>query len=283
MALTRINAHLLTRRALGWRVLASLGCLWLCWQLWRPPVPDLAWQQVQTTHELVFAVDATFPPFAYLDENAEYAGFDIELARLLTQELQLTPVFQLYAYDGLIGTLVSGRTQAAVSAQVALPNRLHEAHYTQAYFNAGAVLLCWQANCPLNGQDMREWAEGKTIAVELGSQGDVLTRRWQKAGVKFERLVLDDQLQAFAALQAEQANGALGEPVGAGKFLQNNAQLRQLPAEDVGYVILVGANSEKLLTALNQALQKLEQSGQLPSLRTKWFGASFEELRWAKP
>ncbi len=246
--------------------------------LWRPPKPDLAWQQVQATHQLVFAVDATFVPFAYLDSQAQYAGFDIELARMLARELGVEAVFHLYAYDGLVYTLVAGRTQAVISAQTALPLRLNEVRYTQAYVNAGTLLLCPANNCPAANARLPYWAVGHQIGVELGSQGDVLARRWQKLAEPVARTTYDSNELVLQALLAGEVTAALSEAIQGWQFVAEHPDYQALPAENVPYVVLVGAESDRLLLALTQALRHLEESGELPTLRQKWFGSAAQSL-----
>jgi ABC-type amino acid transport substrate-binding protein len=255
------------------RIVFSLLCVLAMALLWHPPKPDLAWQAVQSTRQLVFAVDATFPPFAYLDSQAQYAGFDIELARLLARELGVEAVFHLYAYDGLVGTLTAGRSQAVISAQTALPNRLHEVRYTQAYINVGTLLLCPTRTCPADNARLPNWAVGQHLGVELGSQGDVLARRWQKLAEPVARTSYDSNALAVQALLAGEVTATLSEAIQGWQFIAEHPDYQALPAENVPYVVLVGADSDKLLQALSQALRRLEESGELPALRAKWFGA----------
>jgi arginine transport system substrate-binding protein len=52
--------------------------------------------------EIKFAMEATYAPFEYMDENNQIQGFDVDLANALCEEMKATCTFHNQAFDSLI-------------------------------------------------------------------------------------------------------------------------------------------------------------------------------------
>lgn len=244
------------------------------------PERDTAWERVQATGVIVFATDATFPPFTALDVDGEYVGFDIDLAREVARRLDLRAEFELSSYDALLASLGVGRADAVVSALVERPDRLHEAHFTRPYFNAGTQLVAAAANGSWPA-DLARWAQGRTIAVEHGSQGDVIARRWARrvAGLTIARY--DTAAATLQSVTDGQAAGALGDSIAVFEFIAADPLAwLHTPAEDVPYVIAVSAASPRLGSELDRVVGEMEADGWLGELRARWFGEAARRLIW---
>jgi ABC-type amino acid transport substrate-binding protein len=198
-----------------WAALAVLaavtaGVLWLAG---RPK--DRAWARLQSTGAINFAVDASYPPFEALDANGNFFGFDIDLAREIGRRLGVEARFENIAYDGLLGALVSDRDDAAVSALVEIPERRNEVAYTQPYFNGGLLVVTRLADAPIANLQSSNWAAGKRLAVEYGSNSDALVREWVKREAGLERLSYPAPSEAMLAVENGAADAAVVDAVSA--------------------------------------------------------------------
>ena len=70
-----------------------------------PKAPANHYAAIQEAGKIVFATSADFPPFEYVDENGEMAGFDVELMYQLGEELGLEVEIQDMPFDSLIASL----------------------------------------------------------------------------------------------------------------------------------------------------------------------------------
>lgn len=234
---------------------------------------DEAWARIQERKVITFATDPTFTPFEALDAKGDFFGFDIDLARAIAARLGLKADFEAVAYDGLIGTLVVGRDEAVISAWTLQPERGQEASFTPSYFNAG-VMLVTRADTNMDGGP-QDWAAGKTLAAEFGSQGDALIRKWTRLVAGLTPLSLPDSAAAMQAVMDGNAEGALVDAVAALEFLKGRPQLKiaaPIVEADAPYVIAVSAKSSTLLRELTRVLNDMEADGSLGELRVKWFG-----------
>jgi ABC-type amino acid transport substrate-binding protein len=234
---------------------------------------DVAWARIQQRSIITFATDASYPPFETLDGEGNFVGFDIDLAYALAERLGVKAEFEAVSYDGLIGTLVTQRDDAVISAWIIQPERGKEASFTPSYFNAG-VLLVTRTDVNVTG-DAMEWAAGKTLAAEFGSGGDALARKWSRLVVGLTPVSANDAAAAMQMVVGGEADGALVEAVTAYEFLKTNSQLKiatAIPESDAPYVIAVSAKSLVLLRELTRVLNEMEADGSLGELRAKWFG-----------
>ena len=242
---------------------------------------DEAWERIQQRGIITFATDPTYPPFEALDADGNFFGFDIDLARAVAGRLGLKAEFEAVSYDGLIGTLVTGRDDAVISAWVIQPERGKEASFTPSYFNAGVLLITWEGVSV--GQDeilSYQWQTGKTLAAEYGSTGDALVRKWSRLVVGLTPVSAPDAAAAMQRVTVGQADGALVDAVAAYEFLRRGdpsgrptlTVAAPIPEADARYVIAVSVNSPTLLRELTRAINEMEADGSLGELRVKWFG-----------
>ncbi len=243
-----------------------------------PQAEDEIWRDIQQRGTLVFAVDATFPPFSALDGNGNYGGFDVEFARLLAAEMNLAPHFRLVSFDSLLGSTVVRQADIAVSALVPQPARTEDVFFSTPYFNAGTRLV--SPNTVIE-RPIVEWVEGKTIVVELGSQGDVLVRRWEQTMPALDVIRVTSNAEVEAALNAETADVGLADVVAAFAMTESNLDWDGTHVETVPYVMASSRQAPVLHQEIEAAIMRLEESGKLPALRAKWFGLEASTLSFA--
>jgi polar amino acid transport system substrate-binding protein len=188
--------------------------------------------------------------------------------------------FEGVSYDGLIGTLVTGRDDAVISAWVIQPERGKEASFTPSYFNAGVLLITRSDEAV--GQDAilsYKWQVNKTLVAEYGSTGDALIRKWSRLAAGLVPVSAADAAAAMQLVADGQADGALVDAVAAYEFLNRSVLVgyplhvaAAIPEADAPYVIAVSARSPTLLRELTRVLNEMEADGSLGDLRVKWFG-----------
>ena len=67
------------------------------------------WPSIQARGELIVATEGTWAPFTYHDENDELVGYDVEVARLVAEQLGVTATFVEGEFDGLLAGVEGGR------------------------------------------------------------------------------------------------------------------------------------------------------------------------------
>ena len=251
-------------------LLALLMGGWLLRQRREPPV-DEAWQRVQLSGVLRVGLDASYPPFEYIDgETGEIVGYDVDLARLIGEELGVEVELINAGFDGLYPALNAGRFDCVISAFPYDPLLTHDVGFSVAYFQAGLTLVT-----PADETNITtvEDLEGCTLAVEWGAAGDVEGREFQK---RLEGLALAPYAtpsETLDAVRQGKADAALVDAISAYQATHHDSSLRiaQEKVTDEPYVILVPLDSPQLLEAINETLAHFHADSTLIRLRERWF------------
>jgi ABC-type amino acid transport substrate-binding protein len=229
-----------------------------------PLKPDKTWVEVQRRGALYFGLDAGFMPFAGIDAEGKFTGIDAEIARELARRLGLRVEFVQIGADRLYETLDAGQCDALISALTPEATRFKDFRYTSRYFDAGIVLVAPAAS-PV--EDVR----GKTLSVEIGSEGDARARWLARRTPGLRVIEYDMPDKALRAVETGLADAALTDTAMARQYVARHPALsigRRQTSRD--YVLAVRADSRQLLRALDRALAQLRADGTLDRVLARW-------------
>jgi len=232
---------------------------------------DETWARIQGEGLMRVGMDASWPPFEYIDESTgQIVGLDVDLARAIGQRLGVEVELVNVGFDSLYDALYVGRFDAIISALPYDPLLYGDVAYSISYFNAGQVLVVRSDEGEIS--EVNDLA-GKTLGVELASEGDVVGRRLQK---EIEGLSLQSYLtpqDVLSALKEGKVEAAIVDAVSAHQFMATDGGVQVIgnPLTDELYVIAVRLDSPLLLKAINEALVDMREDGTLERLQEKWF------------
>lgn len=240
----------------------------------KPSRPDLAWQRIQEQGVLRIGMDANWVPFEYIDGSGQLSGFDVDLARELGSRLGLKVEFVAnLSFDGLYDALTAGRADAIISALVVERERSSDFMYSTPYFDAGQVIVVGADRAGIDG--MEDLAR-RVLAVELGSAGDAVARRWARRLTDLVLVHVDSADDALSAVASGQADAALTDRATALMALREvsvaGLRIDGEPVTGEQYAIAVRRGVDGLLRALNAALADMQQDGTLQELEREWLG-----------
>lgn len=229
---------------------------------------DETWSRIQKTHTLRTGMDASYPPFEDLDAAGNIIGFDADLAEEIGRRLDVQTVLVNIAYDGLSDALLSGQVDILISALTAPPQLEGKAWFSLPYFNAGDVLVV-DAESPI-----REMAdlEGRTLAVEYGSGGDVEARKWERrlAALTVKRYPLADA--ALDAIAASEVDGALVDGIAARLAIRRlDGLVVAAYVTEAPFVVVAPEDSPTLHREINAILQDMLQDKMIEQITERWF------------
>ena len=116
-------------------------------------------------------IDAEYPPFSYLDDNGEYAGFDVEMCKGVCDQygwtLEIVPV----NWDTKLISL-DNKEHDCVWSGMTILDTMKEAGYVLSapYFDNSQVILTKKDSGITTLADLA----GKRVAVQLGTSGQAL-------------------------------------------------------------------------------------------------------------
>jgi polar amino acid transport system substrate-binding protein len=262
---SRFTLHVLSFR---WRIAFLAGLVTTTALLWwlLAPHDDGALAQVQRRGVLRVGLDASFPPFEFVNGEGDIMGLDVDLARAIAADLGVEAEPVNIGFDGLYDALLARRVDIVISGLPYDPRWTRDVAYSQNYFNAGEVLLTRAGEPAITAVNH---LAGRTVAVEWGSQADMEARTLQKQLTGLTLLRRPTAAEALDALLAGQADAAIVDAVtGVSAFPRGLNIVTYLT--DEWYAAAVHIESRTLLEAVNQSLDRLARQGHLARMQAVW-------------
>lgn len=236
--------------------------------------PDLA-----GLPRLRFLTSLDFPPFNFADANRKPTGFNVELARAICAELELTDRCEIQAMpwdelepalDGRRGEVILAGT--ASSAEKRLRFGLSEPYFRfPARFVANRSLQVGETGFPAALQGR------KVAVVDRSAHAAMFESYFPDA----EAVPVDDMPAAYDALKGGQADLVFGDGVALSFWLAAPASEQccrfvsgaYMSHAHLGHgmVAVTRAQDQLLLDAINGALKAIEQNGIYAEIYARYF------------
>jgi polar amino acid transport system substrate-binding protein len=128
----------------------------------RPERPDLSRISI-----IRFLTETDYPPFNYAGPDGAPAGFNIDLARLICEEIKVACTMQQRRYDTLVSSLNTNNGDAIIASIAETPDMRRQVDFSDPYYRTPARFV---ARRGVEIDQMRpEALEGKRIAVVAGT------------------------------------------------------------------------------------------------------------------
>jgi polar amino acid transport system substrate-binding protein len=128
----------------------------------RPERPDLS--RIQTIR---FLTDTDYPPFDYAGTDGNPAGLNVDLARLICDEIKINCTIQARPFATLLDALNDNRGDAVIASIAPTAETRRRADFTDPYYRTPARFVA-RTDSPI-GDVLPERLEGKKIAVVAGT------------------------------------------------------------------------------------------------------------------
>ncbi|MDR3156194.1 MAG: ABC transporter substrate-binding protein [Holosporaceae bacterium] len=215
------------------------------------------------SNTMKFAVCADYPPFEYY-ENGELKGFDIDMAKLIAQELNKKIQFEEMQFSAILVSLQQKSVDAAISAIAATDKRRQKVDFSSEYYTEVFATI-YNKDHPVTDKNQ---LSGLKIACQLGSTMEM----WLKKNFPQAIIVaIDNNNQAVEMLKAGHVKCVFINLVQAEAFCRNNSELAfsWIAESTDGYAIALPKGSE-LLEKINKTIAKLKSEGKIDRLKQKW-------------
>jgi ABC-type amino acid transport substrate-binding protein len=220
--------------------------------------------------KLRIAVDTTYPPMEFQDDDGKVIGLDVDLARAIAKILKVEVEFIVMPWDGILAGLQSNRYDIIMSAMNITDERKQQVNFVP-YIMMGQVFVTKKPAKPIMSE--KELA-GKVIAVQADTTSFTAVEGFQKSGIKIKEIkAFKGATEAFSALKSNQGEAiVIDEAVGlyyAGldqKTFQVSGQA--MKPEPIG--IAVRKSDTKLLKALESAVKTIKDNGTFNKIYMQW-------------
>ena len=227
----------------------------------------------QAGEKIRFAMEATYPPFEYVDDNNQIEGFDVDLANAICLELKAECSFNNQPFDSLIPSLKFRRFDAIISGMDITPARMKQVDFSQPYYENSAVFIAEKGT--LNAV---EQLKGKAVGVQNGStHQQYVIDKLEANGVTVRPY--DSVQNAFLDMTSGRVDAVFADTAVANEWMteKGNNQYQHVGAEvknpeyfGIGYGIAV-RKGNPLIGKIDTALNTLKANGTYKQIQDKYF------------
>lgn len=159
--------------------------------------------------ELRVAIDPTYKPFTYKTDTGEPAGFDVDVAKALCDELKSKCVFVEQAWDGMIPGLLAKKYDAIISSMSITEERKQSVDFTGKYYNTPSCVVVKTA---LNLGAEAAGFKGKKLGVlKASTQEKYAMGELKPAGATI--VPYDAQDQVYLDIKSGRLDGTVADVV----------------------------------------------------------------------
>jgi polar amino acid transport system substrate-binding protein len=240
----------------------------------RPERPDLSRLTL-----IKFMSEVDYPPFNFAGPDGNPAGFNVDLARMICEELKVNCTVQMRRFDTLFDALNDNRGDAAIASIAVSEQTRQRVDFTDPYYRPAARFVGRRDVVPDDVTPER--LEGKKVAVVAGSAHEQYLRTlFTEADLRTYR----DSEGARDALRRGNADLLFGDGF-ALSFWLNGASSgnccvfvggpfveSRYFGEGIGVAVKRGNDTLRL--AINWALYRIWENGRFTDLWLRYFPIS---------
>ena len=127
----------------------------------RPERPDLSRISI-----IRFLTETDYPPFNFAGPDGTPAGFNVDLARLICEEIKVACTVQMRRFDTLVASLNSNNGDAVIASIAETPETRRQVDFSDPYYRTPARFV---ARRDFSGGVRPEALEGRKVAVVAGT------------------------------------------------------------------------------------------------------------------
>jgi ABC-type amino acid transport substrate-binding protein len=224
--------------------------------------------RIKERGKLLAGVKLDTPPFGFLDDKNEPAGFDIDLVKKIGERLGVPVELVKVTSPTRIPLLVSGNVDLVAASMTHTRERDKTIDFSITYYTGGQSLLVPAASTIGSVKDLG----GKQVAVQ---QGTTLEKNIAAAAPAAQVVAFRDYNAAWLALAQGRVDALTGSLNVLQGFMKGNQSFKIVgdlfSVEPFG--IGVRRGDAELRDEINFTIQDLWTSGEYAALYRKWFGA----------
>ena len=227
-------------------------------------------ERIEENPTLTWGVKVDTNLFGLYDiKSGEIRGFDIDIAKAITEELTgdaANAEFVEVTSKTRIPLLKNGNIDAIIATMTITEERKEQVNFSSVYFDAGQALLV-PDDSPIQG--LADLSADTTV---LAVKGSTSAQNIRELAPDTNVLELENYSEAFTALQSGQGDA----------ITTDNAILLGIIADNPGYRlsggnftqepygIAINKGQDVLLTKVNEALETIKANGVYDEIYAKW-------------
>jgi polar amino acid transport system substrate-binding protein len=218
-----------------------------------------------SAQKLIMCTNAEFPPYEY-KEGGQFAGIDVECARLIGSKLGYEVEILDIAFDSLIPTVMSGKADFAMAGMTVTEDRLKNIDFTHTYQTAVQTIVVPSNSSIENADDL----SGKKIGVQTGTTGDIYcTGDFGEDAIERYSKIID----GFQAMKSGKIDACVVDDQVAKSIVAADSgsfKILETAYANEEYAIAVKKGNTELLNKLNSVIDEIKSNGELKKIIDKY-------------
>lgn len=231
--------------------------------------------QILEKGEITIAMEGTWAPWTYHDEEDNLVGFDVEVAQRIADKLGVEANFVEGEWDGLLAGIDSGRYDIMVNGVEYTEERAEKYDFSEPYGYIRTALVVSADN-----EDIQSFEDldGKTTANSIASTYMTLAESYGATATGVDTLD-----QTMDMVLSGRADATLNAEVSVYDYLSvhPDAEIKIVDlTEEASNVVIPmrkGDETASLREAINEAIAELRESGELSEISKKYFGTDISQ------
>lgn len=218
----------------------------------------------------IVGTESNYPPYSFLDENGEPAGFNVDLAKAIGEATGIKVVIKYGAWDEVRSALIGGEIQA-IAGMYYSRERDAQYEFTAPYALVHHAIFARSDSPAVNSLgEMR----GQRIAV---MRGDIIHEHLVAEGISEELVLVENQAEGLQLLSSGAVDYALIARL-PGLYWK-----RELNLPDIGvtgplvnpekYCFSVREEESERVFRLGEGLAIVKETGEYQEIYERWLGA----------
>lgn len=226
--------------------------------------------RIEQKGKIIVGVRDDASPFGFRDKNGVLVGYDIDLARILAQNIlgnssavEFVPV----TASNRIMKLNSGEIDCLIATMSITNQRQQILDFSMPYYMAGQAILVRSTSKATSLRDF----EGNKLIIVYGSTSE---RNLRSNVPEVTVLGYKTYNDAYKALKSGKAEGIVADDTILLNFALNDKSVKLLPKryskEPYAIAFRKGEQSVRLISKANYVIENLQSTGRLNRLQEKW-------------
>ena len=226
--------------------------------------------QIKERGSIIVAMEGTWAPWTYHDDNNDLVGYDVEVAQNIAEKLGVEVEFVEGEWDGLLAGLDAGRYDIMVNGVGVTDERAEKYNFSTPYaYNKTAVIVRGDYDEISSMEDLKGKKTANTISSTYAAQAEAYGATVTP---------VDDLNQTIELLLSNRIDATLNAEVVFNDYKKEHPEADVKIAtysdqvEEIAIPIRKGDDTVTLLEAVNDALDEMAKDGTLTELSEKYFG-----------
>ncbi|CDL84265.1 amino acid ABC transporter substrate-binding protein [Xenorhabdus szentirmaii] len=229
--------------------------------------PESTLNAIHSTGIFKIGTEGAYAPFSYHDASGKLTGFDVEIGREIALRMKVTPEFIEGKWDGLIGGLDAGRSDAVMNQIAITPEREKKYSFSQPYVISEAVLIT-----RTNNNDIKTFSDlkGKRSAHTLTNNFAQIARHYGA-----DIISANGFSQEVELVSTGRADATINDKLSYLDYKKHrpDAPVRIVAADTQAAktAVLLRKNDAELKAAIDKAIMEIKADGAYQKIWDKYF------------